>query len=151
MDYRSFLSCRPTCYCLLSSSLLMRLSLLNTIIYIPNPLTACPGRLNTFSDWSRLQEFIVRRLILGGATKMLIRTHLIVFTLSRPPCQQWPQRAQQPIYHRTICISKRARAGWLAPLLNSVLKVYIPDQQCQPNVYFSPDESSSSPGGEIMD
>ena len=82
MDYLSFLSCLPTCYCLLSSSLLMRLSLLNTIIYIPNPslpaqdvsilsLTAqcrCGGLCGQINTWL--------------TNKDVDQDYLIVFTLS---------------------------------------------------------------------
>ena len=108
IDYLSFLSCLTTCYCLLSSSLLMRLLLLNTIIYIPNPslpaqdvsilsLTAvqvrCGGLCGQINTWL--------------TNKDVDQDYLIVFTLSGLPCQQWPQRAQQPIYHHTIYISKR--------------------------------------------
>ena len=116
IDYLSFLSCLPTCYCLLSSSLLMRLSLLNTIIYIPNPslpaqdvsilsLTAPDCR---SSHCSQINTWLTN--------KDVDQNYLIVFTLSNLPCQQWPQRAEQPIYHRAIYISKRdytALARWL--------------------------------------
>ena len=111
MDYLSFLSCLPTCYCLLSSSLLMRLSLLNTIIYIPNPpLPAQDVSILSLTapDCSGVQvRAHCSEINTWPYNKDVDQNYLIVFTLSSLPCQQWPQRAQQPIYHHTIYISKR--------------------------------------------
>ena len=83
IDYLSFLSCLTTCYCLLSSSLLMRLSLLNTIISIPNP--SLPAQDVSILSLTAVQ---VRCGVLCGqintwlTNKDVDQDYLIVFTLS---------------------------------------------------------------------
>ena len=103
-----FLVC-TTCYCLLSSSLLMRLPLLNTIIYILNP--SVPGTSQYFLPPWPAQIGQCRchcnQINSWLSNKDVDQRYLIVFTLSTRQCQQRPQRDHGPIYHHTIYISKR--------------------------------------------